>query len=161
MPKFDINVRFPVLRSPAELSALAAALGPDGRRQILRQIGREFVLMTRETFGAGGKNRPLPWAPLSKKYQKRIKYFGPPKLTLRGDLINSIRQVADSSDSTVIHVGQGKSLDYATAHQYGWHSLPARPFMPIHPDRTLTEQGRLRLEFAGHRALVRAIIERL
>ena len=157
MIRLDIKVPFPAVSTPAQLSALSQALNASGRQSILKAMGKEFVMVSLETFGASGVNRPSPWAPLSKRYQRQIRYFGPPKLILDGSLVGSIRQVSASAESTLVKVGSGKSESYAMAHQWGVGKLPARPYLPINPDRSLTDLGRKRLEDAGHKALLRAI----
>ena len=98
------------------------------RRQLLRVMGREFYKITMGTFGASGTNRASDWPPLTKRYQKRINYFGPPKLVLKGNLRSSIRVTVDNDRYAEI----GTHIPYAGVHQFGGgNNIPARPYFPI------------------------------
>lgn len=97
----------------------------------MASICRRTVEIAQSTFGPGGQHRPQPWPPLSPKYQKRINYFGPPKLILTGALQDSIKTGYVTETTGVVMAGDGRSADYASAHQFGQSPVPARPYLPI------------------------------
>lgn len=119
-----------------------------GKRVILEAMGEEFKGITLEQFGADRQNRAKPWAPLSPAYQKRIKYSGPPKLILSGDLQQSFTMSVGSDEVTVT-----ANEPYATAQQFGRANMPDRPFFPV-VDGRLTDYAQKRIIDAGERALV-------
>lgn len=97
-------------------------------RQTMAEVGREFVNISRESFGASKSNRPSPWPPLSPKYQKRINYYGPPTLQQTGKLMNSIQIGYVQPTSVTVET----QVDYAAVHQFGGgNNIPARPYFPI------------------------------
>ncbi len=110
-----------------ELRSLESLLTGVGKRELLRAAGAEFLQITRESFGANGTNRPAPWPPLSSAYQRRIKYFGPPKLIRTGVLMNSIRLRVDNSQYAEVFT----NCPYAAVHQFGGRHIPARPYFPV------------------------------
>lgn len=125
-----LNIRLRLKRDdlrPA-ITGMWDKLRSGGRRSLLGAVGDEFRAMAQEQFGADRPNRPAPWAPLSKRYQKRIKYSGPPKLILSGHLNQSM--TVNATDQVVfVSANEG----YAEAQQFGRPevNLPARPFFPV------------------------------
>jgi phage gpG-like protein len=123
------------IRLRLQSSDLRQILSRQQQRELLRVAGREFWLITRETFGAGGFNRPRPWAPLAERTKREYSKRGinplVPTLLRAGTLMNSIRQRVEDMRTTIY-----SDHPDAAAHQFGdWHRhLPARPFMPITPD---------------------------
>lgn len=124
-----INVRVKVDMGDTmkRLRTLVIPGGTDKRR-VLRAAGDRLLRITWENFGASGAHRPSEWAELSKRYQKQIGYFGPPKLILYGDLISSIMRTGEGDGFVEV----GTENHYASDHQYGIPGrLPARPFFPV------------------------------
>ncbi len=111
--------------SPA-LKKIADSMVLVEKRRLLRALGEKFLQMTKENFGATGKWRSQGWKPLTKNYQKRIRYYGPPKLVLRGTLKSGIRLSVDNNAATIF-----SESDYAAIHQFGGgNNVPARPYFP-------------------------------
>jgi phage gpG-like protein len=95
---------------------------------MLAAIAREFVSITKRNFGVMGVDRPRVWPPLSKNYQKRIRYFGPPTLVRSGVLMNSIHIGYISNTSASVET----DINYASVHQFGGgNNIPARPYFPV------------------------------
>src|SRR5882672_1036919 len=98
------------------------------QRQMLAAMAREFVNITKSNFGVMGVDRPRRWPPLSPKYQKRIKYFGPPTLIRSGVLMNSIRIGYIQNNRASVET----DVAYAAVHQFGGgNNIPARPYFPV------------------------------
>ncbi len=113
--------------SPA-LKKIADSMVLVEKRRLLRALGEKFLQMTKENFGATGKWRSQGWKPLTKNYQKRIRYYGPPKLVLRGTLKSSIRLAVDSNRALVF-----TDSEYAAVHQWGGgNNIPPRPYFPVY-----------------------------
>ena len=125
-----MRLRLRVVRD--DLTKFARRLDGPFMRQTMAEVGREFVSITQQNFGASGIDRPIPWAPLSAKYQKRIKYYGPPLLLGMGGqravLRNSIH--IENVEDTKVTVATG-DLPYASVHQFGNSTTPARPYFPV------------------------------
>lgn len=97
------------------------------KRRLHRAIGEKFLEMSKRNFGVSGQYRSQGWRPLTKKYQKRIRYYGPPKLVLKGNLRSSIRLSVTTSEATVY-----SDSPYAAVHQFGGgNNIPARPYFPV------------------------------
>lgn len=109
-------------------------------RQTLAEIGREFVSITKDNFGPEQKpGRPAHWPALSPVYQRKIKYFGPPKLIFTGRLRESIQIEHILNNSVTV----GTDVPYAAIHQFGGTNyledgtpveIPARPYFPVERD---------------------------
>jgi phage gpG-like protein len=126
-----VNIRIRVTRD--DLGKFTRRLGPQFMRQTLAEIGREFVSITQQNFGPSGIDRPTAWPPLSRNYQKRIKYFGPPLLLGLGGrrqvLRNSIHIENVFDNKVTVATGD---LPYAAVHQFGGgNNIPARPYFPV------------------------------
>lgn len=106
---------------------MGSGVRPQMVQRVLGRMVDKFLRITWENFGVNGANRPKEWSPLSPNYQRAIKYFGPPKLILTGDLITSIRKTGEGQG----WIEAGTDVDYASDHQYGTKWVPARPFFPI------------------------------
>jgi phage gpG-like protein len=126
------------------VSRLATALNSTGKRRIHEAIGRRFLRLTWETFGANGKNRAHQWRPLTLRYMAEINYFGAPKLILKGNLINDIRMDSATASTTTVTA----HTEYASEHQHGTRVIPPRPFFPMlagkltpHAERELVKAG--------------------
>lgn len=117
------------LRLDEALNRKISMFGPAFKRRIMWRVSRELLSMTQANFGSSGLYRPSPWPPLSKKYQKRIKYFGPPKLVLKGPLLSSLTASVPNENTAEV----SSTVVYAAAHQFGvaQNNLPPRPFFPI------------------------------
>jgi hypothetical protein len=128
---------------------LAKVLTADGRKKILKAMGNRFLQITKTNFGPSGLHRPSAWAPLSPAYQKRIKYFGPPKLVLTRRMLLGLRQGGSGSDSTYV----GTDVPYASYHQSDGMGKMYRPYFPIQKNGTLTAYAK--------REMIRAAIQTL
>lgn len=118
-------------QSPEELIAKI----PRAVDAAMDAMADKFLRITWENFGTEGQHRPSSWAPLSPPYQRKIKYFGPPKLILSGDLITSIRTLDRSENSFTV----GSEVYYASIHQRGGSHgsgvvVPKRPYFPVYDD---------------------------
>lgn len=102
-----------------------------------------------KNIGDTGIDRPNAWAPLSKRYAKRVKRSHA-TLRVSGDLIRSIRSAADWSHGEVWQ--DDSSVEYGPAHQFGEGHMPLRPFFPIVGDG-LTEFAEAQLTEAAQTAL--------
>lgn len=105
------------------------AIGDAGKTKILGQLGREFVRMSKATFGANNTTyRGNKWAKYSKSYTKQVG-SSTPTLQRTGNLKNSIRIMGQGKNW--ISVGSGAK--YSKAHMFGnpKSHLPARRFIPV------------------------------
>jgi phage gpG-like protein len=117
-----------------QLHRFGQLLSDAGKVRLLEAVADKLLRITWENFGENGKNRPIEWPALSPRYQRSIGYFGPPKLILEGDLINSVRTLGMGDNWVEI----GSDLPYASIHQNGEGVVPARPYFPVTSDDELT-----------------------
>lgn len=110
----------------------------DIRRKVLFAMGSEFKRIVIGNFATHGSFSPTPWAPLSKRYQKRMArtdqrtptYVGSQATLFRsGKLFRSVKLTV--SDTKAV-ISEGEGLSYAETHQFGLNGVPARPTFPIH-----------------------------
>jgi phage gpG-like protein len=115
----------------------AQILPESTKRSMLTAIGQKLRQITLQNFGVAGLHRSAAWSGLTPRYMKRIKYYGPPKLTDKtGRLPLSIYYDNSSPDYVVV----GTQVPFAAAHQFGAGSIPARPFFPLQPGATRYNQ---------------------
>lgn len=111
-----------------DLRRLTHQFSPGEMSQTMAEVGREFVTISKEAFGAGRPNRPDYWPALSPNYQKRIGYFGPPTLIRTGFLKESIQIGYVQPTSVTVE----SEVPYAAVHQFGGgNNIPARPYFPV------------------------------
>lgn len=124
----NLSVRITQDTLTPELMRKQRQLSPPEQRQLMAEIGREFIDITKEAFGPDKPNRPYPWPPLSPNYQKRIKYFGPPTLMRSGRLMASIQIGHVFNISVTVET----EIPYAGVHQFGGgNNIPPRPYFPV------------------------------
>ncbi len=121
------------------------------QRQCLQDMANTMYEIVIGTLGKGGRNRPMPWAPLSRNYARRV---GRPyaTLVLTGRLLSSItKEIRQESSKVFI---RKSDVPYALAHQYGnpGHNLPARPYFPILNGR-LTSYAERQVSVTAQRTL--------
>lgn len=131
-----------------QLRKVIKNLSGDGRRKVLAAGARIFYLSTLKNFGPTGEDRPNQWPKLSPKYQKRIRYFGPPLLIRSGALIKSIQWKAISSNQAVIWT----DIKYGAAHQFGRGRLPRRAYFPVKGKTFIMPKTKMLMERAMFRA---------
>lgn len=147
----NLTIKLTVLNNPLtpKMTKLLRALDGAGKQYVLKEMGRELLDITLGQFGADKPHRAAPWAPLSPKYQKRIKYFGPPKLILSGELSNSLTLEGVNQNAVVVTAHSR----YAAAHQFGSGPIPPRPFFPV-IDGEFTAYAEERIRQRGERAVI-------
>lgn len=106
-----------------DLARKARALGPEGRRAVLRALGAELLSITQGAFKDTAL-RPLVWPPL--KFRK-----GGMPLIKTGQMMRGIH-IAELTDD---HVTVQPSVPYAVYHQLGAPKahIPPRPYFPFTP----------------------------
>lgn len=99
------------------------AIDRTGVHQAMAQRYKHIVL---DTFGLVGRNRQVPWPPLSTDYAKRV---NPPLPTLMREQKRIYNSIAASWDAQAGHVTSDSEIGYY--HQYGKGRNPWRPFFPF------------------------------
>lgn len=151
MTSIQLNVRVIEDSISSALADIGRRLDAASRRQMMAEVGREFVAITKDNFGASGPHRPAYWVSLTPKYQRRIKYYGPPLLIGKGGasgrLMNSIQVGYVQADSVEVET----DVEYAAVHQFGGgNNIPARPYFPVERSNVsgeyeLTDYAQIRL----------------
>ncbi len=86
---------------------------PDG--SLAAQLGEYLQASTQDRFKAQAAPDGTPWAPLSKRYQRRKKYNADKVLTLRGYLRSGIHYQKLDVNSVAV----GTNSPYGGIHQFG------------------------------------------
>lgn len=149
--KIDVTDR-PVLDALARLHA--AAVKPD---PILRAIGEDLVVMSRESFAASRASDGTPWAPNSqatyealarrrgsnfRKGDGKLSAKGAARLIAKKPLIGETRALSGGVRYNVASgvLEFGNIMEYAAMQHFGgtkarfpnlWGDIPARPHLPI------------------------------
>ena len=128
----ELTVRITQDTISRDIDRLSRELSAGMRRQMMAEIGREFVNITKQNFGVNGPHRPAYWPSLKPSYQKRIKYSGPPQLLGRGGRDSTLRDSIQIGYVTDNSVTVETNVEYAAVHQFGGgNNIPARPYFPV------------------------------
>lgn len=103
------------------------------RKPILERMGQTVKSLAQRAF-TDSALRPSTWAP--RKKEPKDGHAILQKSTL-------LRKSINVTAATNTQVTIGSDRPYAAAHQLGYapNNLPARPFLPFHPDGSLTPRG--------------------
>ena len=107
---------------------------------MFRALAAQVAKANREQFDKQGAYYGALWAPLSPAYAawKAKKYPGQPLMVLTGELRSSLTErpfgIEEITGSRMV-VGTG--LSYASYHQRGTDTLPARPLIGMNPRKDL------------------------
>lgn len=129
----ELRVRVQDATTPA-ISRAAAALA--NTEDANRAISIQYYGWTIRNFDAGGTNQTPPWVPLapSTLKQKLRLGYSPLPLLRTGNLRQSFIGFYDKDKGGVgaraSYFLKGRAFDYATAHQHGTETIPARPMLP-------------------------------
>jgi hypothetical protein len=95
-----------------------------------RAMGEAYNGVVMANFGSEGFDRPWPWAPLSKRYAKRVKRsFATLSIT---HALKSTIKLEHDQDASRVSMANNSFCRYALAHHYGiFPVLPARRVFPI------------------------------
>lgn len=114
----------------AELGEQVASLlnDPDVRMYVQEAMALRLKQLVQDNLGIVGRDRPKEWAPLNKRYAKRVMR---PYATLyvSGQLSRSIKH-ASYPDYAIVYQDYA-DCPYGEVHQDGEGKMPERPFFPI------------------------------
>lgn len=112
-----------------QIRSIMTALGGSGKSKVLGEVGREFVRMSKSTFGGNNANyRGNKWPRYSKSYTAQVGN-STPTLYRSGKMKASIRVSGQGANWVGISCG----TKYAAAQFLGSPKshIPARRFMPL------------------------------
>ncbi len=117
----------------AAFARLQSAVGGDGLRIALGDIGEAMKTATQARAAREESPDGTPWVDLSPKYKKRkaARRPGVPKLKFDGHLLGDMFSWQRDGDDAVL---VGTNAIYGATHQFGRGGIPARPFLGLSED---------------------------
>lgn len=123
MDQSDVNALSEHVQDQIEFAAM----------RVQAAMAAAYVDVIASNLGSWGIDRPLPWAPLSPGYAKKV---GRKFATLyeTGAMARAVKTDNSKAYASEVSISEG-DCPYALAHQFGYppHNLPARPYFPFDP----------------------------
>lgn len=149
-----MNARFRLQKTDL-FKNFRAPLTVQHSRRILGRMSAIFKAEVMANFGVSGRDRPSPWAPLSKRYSKRVRRTSATLDTdigrspyrdgrTTGRLHRSVKTIVGNTSASVF-----TNDPIAEVHQFGIGKNPKRPFFPMYDNGEPTPMVKAKMMKAG------------